>query len=38
MEDLELQPCKGGCKQLLNKELFGSNGKTNKEDKHCIQC
>ena len=38
MEDLELQPCKGGCKQLLNKELFGINGKTNKEYKHCIQC
>ena len=38
MEDLELQPCKGGCKQLLNKELFGINEKTNKDYKHCIRC
>ena len=38
MEDLELQQCKGGCKQLLNKELFGINDKTNKDYKHCIQC
>ena len=38
MEDLELQPCKGGCKQLLNKELFGINEKTNQTYKHCIDC
>ena len=36
MEGLQL--CKGGCKQLLPRENFGMNEKTNKEYKQCIEC
>ena len=36
MEGLQL--CKGGCKQLLPRENFGMNEKTNNEYKQCIEC
>ncbi len=36
MEGLHL--CKGGCKQLLPREKFGMNEKTNKEYKQCKEC
>ena len=38
MEVIELQTCKGGCKQVLHKDLFGINEKTNQTYKHCIDC